>query len=148
MYFDAFNIIYVPRSQNQEADLLANVTSKLIPSKKLTPDFFSVELIFRPSIPDNIFNWCVFDNDVQVLNFLMNEDTFKDSAIDEVTHDENLRDFSVINYFCSVEKAFEKVKPVPNSVLRLEKFFDLQDKFRYVPNCKTNSSQMRYESIN
>ena len=78
----------------------------------------------------------------------MNEDTFKDSAIDEFTHDENLQDFSVINYFCSVEKAFEKVKPVPNSVLRLEKFFDLQDKFRYVPNCKTNSSQMRYESIN
>jgi len=105
-------------------------------------------LIFRPSIPDNIFNWRVFDNDVQVLNFLMNEDTFKDSSIDEVTHDENLRDFSVINDFCSVEKAFEKVKPIPNSVLRLEKFFDLQDKFRYVPNCKTNSSQMRYESIN
>ena len=78
----------------------------------------------------------------------MNEDTFKYSAIDEVTHDENLWDFSVINYFCSVEKAFEKVKPVPNSVLRLEKFFDLQDKFISVPNCKTNSSQMRYETIN
>ena len=78
----------------------------------------------------------------------MNEDTFKDSAIDEVTHDENLRDFSVINYFCSVEKAFEQVKPVPNSVLRLEKFFDLQDKFRSVPNCKTNNSRMRYETIN
>ena len=53
----------------------------------------------------------------------MNEDTFKDSSIDEVTRDENLRDFSVINDFCSVEKAFEKVKPVPNSVLRLEFFF-------------------------
>ena len=85
---------------------------------------------------------------MHVLNFLTNEDTFKDSAIDEVTHDENLRDFSVINDFCSVEKAFEQVKPVPNSVLRLEKFFDLQDKFRSVPNCKTNSSRMRYETIN
>ena len=119
-HFDAFNIISVPRSQNQEADLLANVASKLIPSENLTPDFFSVELIFRPSIPDNIFNWRVFDNDVQVLNFLMNEDTFKYSAIDEVTHEENMQDFSVINDFCSVENAFEKVKPVPNSVLRLE----------------------------
>ena len=87
-HFDAFNINYVLRGQNQEADLLANVASKLIPSENLTPDFFSVELIFRPSIPDNIFNWCVFDNDVQVLNFLMNADTFKYSAIDEVTHDE------------------------------------------------------------
>ena len=87
--------------------MLANVASKLIPSENLTSDFFLVELIFRPSILDNIFNWHVFDNDVQVLNFLMDEDTFKYSAIDEVTHDENLQDFSVINDFCSVEKAFE-----------------------------------------
>ena len=55
----------------------------------------------------------------------MNKDTFKYSSIDEVSHDENLWDFSVINDFCLVEKDFEKVKPVPNSVLRLEKFFDL-----------------------
>ena len=55
-HFDAFNIISVPRVQNQEADLLANVASKLIPSENFTLDFFSVELIFRPSIPDNIFN--------------------------------------------------------------------------------------------
>ena len=40
------------------------------------------------------------------------------------------------------------MKLVPNSVLRLENFFDLQDKFISVPNCKTNSSQMRYETIN
>ena len=105
--------------------MLENVASKLIPSENLTLDFFSVELIFRPSIPDNIFSWRVFDNDVRVLNFLMNEDTFKDSAIDEVTHDINLRDFLVINDFCSVEKAFEKVKLVPNSILRLENFFDI-----------------------
>ena len=79
---------------------------------------------------------------------LTNDDTFKDSAIDEVTHDENLWNFSVINNFCSIEKAFEKVKSIPNSVLRLEKKFDLQDKFKSVPNCKTNSSQMKYETIN
>ena len=53
-HFDAFNINSVPRSQNQEAYLLANVASKLIPSENLTPDLFSVEFIFRPSIPDNI----------------------------------------------------------------------------------------------
>ena len=77
-HFDAFNIISVPRAQNQEAYLLANVASKLIPLENITPDFFSVELIFRPSILDNVFNWRVFDNDVQVLNFLTNDDTFKD----------------------------------------------------------------------
>ena len=55
-HFDAFNIMSVPRFQNQEADLLANVASKLIPSENFTRNFFLVELIFRPSIPDNIFN--------------------------------------------------------------------------------------------
>ena len=146
--FLLFNIISVLRVQNQEADLLVNVASKLIPSEKFTPDFFLVELIFRPSILDNIFNWRVFDNDMQVLNFLTNDDTFKYLSIDEVTHDENLQDFSVINDFCLVEIFFEKVKPILNLVLRLEKFFDLQDKFRSIPNCKTNSSQMKYETIN
>ena len=58
-----------------------------------------------------------------MLNFLTNDDTFKDSAVDEVTHDKNLRDFSVINYLCSIEKDFEKVKLIPKSVLRLEIFF-------------------------
>ena len=68
-----------------------------------------------------------------MLNFLTNDDNFKYSSIDEVTHAENMRDFSVTNDFCSVDKAFEKVKPIPNSVLRLEIFFYLQDKFRSVP---------------
>ena len=63
-HFDAFNIMSVPRFQNQEAYLLANVASKLIPFENFTPYFFSVELIFRPSIPDNIFNWHVFNNDL------------------------------------------------------------------------------------
>ena len=92
-HFDAFNIMSVPRFQNQETDLLANVASKLIPSENFTSDFFSVELIFRPSIPDNIFNWRVYDNDVQVLNLLTNDDTFKYSSIDEVTHDEKSAGF-------------------------------------------------------
>ena len=85
---------------------------------------------------------------MQVLNFLTNDDTFKDLAIDEVTHDENLWYFLVINDFCLIEKDFKKVKLIPNSVLRLEIFFDLQDKFKSVPNCKTNSSQMKYETVN
>ena len=34
------------------------------------------------------------------------------------------------------------------SVLRLEKFYDLYDKFKGVHNCMTNKSNMRYETIN
>lgn len=49
--FDAFNIIYVPHSQNFGIDLLANVASMLIPTKKkISHDKFSIELIL-----DHIF---------------------------------------------------------------------------------------------
>jgi ribonuclease HI len=51
--FDAFNITSIPHNQNIDADILANTTSRFIPPD----DGFSVEMIFRPSIPDNITNW-------------------------------------------------------------------------------------------
>jgi ribonuclease HI len=47
--FSAFNINSIPRLNNSEADLLANVASKLFPAEGLSPDAFSVELLFRPS---------------------------------------------------------------------------------------------------
>ena len=55
-HFIAFNILPIPKFQNASADLLANVASKLIPSKDYSPDRFSIELIFRPSISDNVSN--------------------------------------------------------------------------------------------
>ena len=54
--FEAFNIKSIPRFQNQEADLLANVASKLVPLEDFSPNIFSIELIFRPSSTDNITN--------------------------------------------------------------------------------------------
>jgi hypothetical protein len=88
--FSAFNINSIPRLSNLEADLLANVASKLLPAEGLSPNSFSIELLFRPSILDNITNWRVFDDDQQIINFLHMEDTFQGVVIDEGTHDENL----------------------------------------------------------
>jgi ribonuclease HI len=45
--FSSFNINSIPRLNNFEADLLANVASKLLPTEGLSPDAFSVELLFR-----------------------------------------------------------------------------------------------------
>ena len=67
---DAFNIESIPRFQNQEANLLANVSSRLIPAENFSPNPFSIELLFRPSIPDNITNWWVFNDDSQIISFL------------------------------------------------------------------------------
>jgi hypothetical protein len=40
------------------------------------------------------------------------------------------------------------VNSIPKSVVRLEKFYDLQDKFKKSVNCKTNSSSLSYEKVN
>jgi ribonuclease HI len=55
--FSAFNIVSISRMQNASENLLENVASRLIPPKYFSPDRFSVELIFRPYVPDNITNW-------------------------------------------------------------------------------------------
>ena len=58
--FEAFNIKSIPRTLNHEADMLANAASNLFPSDDFSHEKFSVELIYRPSVPDNITNWRVF----------------------------------------------------------------------------------------
>ena len=52
--FEASNIKSIPRSLNFEANMLANATSNLCASNDFSHDKFSVELIYRSSMPDNI----------------------------------------------------------------------------------------------
>ena len=120
--FSVFNIKYVPRSQNIDADLLANTASILIPPEGLSPQNFSIELMYRTSILENVTNWKVFDDDQQVLDFLAAQDTFEGMAIHETDHEKYLSDPSNI---------------IPKFVIILENFYDLQDKFRQTTNCKT-----------
>jgi hypothetical protein len=138
--FSAFNINSIPRSNNTEADLLANVACKLLPAEGLSPNAFSVELLFRPSVPDNITNWRVFDDDQQIINFLHMEETFQGAVIDEQMHDDNLHDFTVIPNPKPPEAQSDMVNSLPKFVARLEKFYDFEDKFKKTVNCKTNSS--------
>ena len=54
--FSSFNIYSIPRYLNVDADLLANIDSHLIPFENFEPNAFSVELMYMPSIPDNVTN--------------------------------------------------------------------------------------------
>ena len=76
------------------------------------------------------------------------KDTFKDAVIDEMTHDEDLYNFAVIHKPCTIEESLNQVKTLPKSVIKLDKFYDLKDKFKGARNCKTNSSTMQSEVIN
>ena len=76
------------------------------------------------------------------------EDTFQGVVIDENTHDNNLHDFSIILDPRLVESSSYMVNSIPKSVIRLEKFYYLHDKFKGVVDCKTNSSSLQYETVN
>ena len=74
--FESFEINVIPGNKNYDANLLANVSSRLLPSEGFIDDKFYVDLLFRPSIPNNVTNWRVFDSDEQLLHFLHDEDRF------------------------------------------------------------------------
>ena len=80
--FNAFNIVSIPRLKNAAADLLATSVARLVPTNKKC----SIELIFKSSVPNNVTNLRVFDDDQQILDFLKNEETFKDVVIDDEEH--------------------------------------------------------------
>jgi hypothetical protein len=42
-----------------------------------------MELLYKPSGPNNISNWKIFEGDEQIINFLTNQDNFKYLAIDD-----------------------------------------------------------------
>jgi ribonuclease HI len=78
--FLAFNIIVVPRSKNLVVDSLATPSSRLSPLEDFEASKFSIELLYKPSVPNNITNWRVFEGDEQILEFLTNGENFKDLA--------------------------------------------------------------------
>ena len=103
--FDAFNISSIPRLKNAVANLLATSVARLVP----TNNRCSIEFLLRPSIPDNITNLSVFDDDQKFLECLTNDQTFKGAIIDDEEHQENLQNGNFI----------------PKGVRTLEKMFDL-----------------------
>jgi hypothetical protein len=42
-----------------------------------------MELLYKPSVPNNIRNWKFFEGDEQIINFLTNQKNFKDLVIDD-----------------------------------------------------------------
>ncbi|XP_059068184.1 uncharacterized protein LOC131858754 [Cryptomeria japonica] len=61
--FDAFSIEVIPREFNSKADSLAVSIAFLVPHPDFTTDTYMVELVYRPSVPDNSESWQVFEND-------------------------------------------------------------------------------------
>jgi hypothetical protein len=80
-FFSAFKISFIPREENTLADSLAISASQfMIP---LPPKIkYDVEIIYRPSVLDNIKHWKVFEDDLEIRKFLQSVDEFSALHID------------------------------------------------------------------
>jgi ribonuclease HI len=81
-FFLAFNISFIPREENAPADFLA-FSASLFEAPALPADRSEVEIRYRPSVPDNVKHWKVFEDDPEIEKFLQSIDDFSASHIDE-----------------------------------------------------------------
>jgi ribonuclease HI len=81
-FFLAFNISFIPRGENTLADSLA-VSSSLLkfPLPPMVKN--DVEIRYRPSVPDNVKHWKVFEDDSELKRFLQSVDEFSTLHIDQ-----------------------------------------------------------------
>jgi ribonuclease HI len=80
--FSIFDISYVPRAMNHLADSLAISSSLFIPP--MPPRLnYEIQVKYRPSLPDNIKYWKVFEDDNELSRFLQVVDEFSGMHIDQ-----------------------------------------------------------------
>jgi ribonuclease HI len=80
--FSIFDISYVPRAMNHLVDSLAVSASLFIPP--MPPRLnYEIQVKYRPSLPDNIKYWKVFEDDNELIRFLQMVDEFSDMHIDQ-----------------------------------------------------------------
>jgi hypothetical protein len=144
-HFEAFNITTIPRTKNILVDSLATAASRLSPLEDYEASRFTVELLYKPSVPNNISNWKVFEGDEQIINFLTNQDNFKDLAIDDEVFQEKLAETDP-----HTDQPTDKPRShmIPKGIANLENLFDLRERFKGSKNTKTGSSCPMHETIN
>ena len=80
-HFDALNLTSIHRDENSLADKLAVAASTLQPSEELLNGDGKLEINFRPSVPNNMEHWQVFQSDEQILKLLHNIDEFSNFSV-------------------------------------------------------------------
>jgi ribonuclease HI len=131
--FTSVNFHFVPRSKNQQADALAKAASTFDP-----PTYFNlkyhIQMRHRPSIPDNVQHWQVFEDDEQLRKFLESVDEFLETYNDQ----ENQHDPFWIMQEGEEKKEFHdkiddhrmlvlKNNQIPKGLIPLERLFNKDD---------------------
>jgi ribonuclease HI len=126
-FFLDFNISFVPREENSVADSLAVSASNFkVPfPPKLK---YEVEIKYRPSIPDNVKHWKVFEDDIEIKKFLETVDEFSDMHIDQ---DHDTKEIPHADVFMNKIANHHIVQlpsnHIPKGLVPLEILFDRND---------------------
>ena len=117
-YFEVVSIEEVPREENYVVDALAVLASTLQPCEGPLKNLCKMEVLFRPSIPDNLENWQVFEDDRQILRFMENSREFTDSQVNFLVES---MDLEVVNL---------QNNTLPKGCIPLEQLFDRHDVYK------------------
>jgi hypothetical protein len=126
-FFSAFNISFVPREENILVDSLVVSASNfiiLVPPKLK----YDVEVKYRPSIPNNVKHWKVFEDDLEIKIFLETVDEFSALHIDQ-DHDDDKNPHADIFLNKIVDHKIVQFpnNHIPRGLVPLERLFDRND---------------------
>jgi ribonuclease HI len=125
--FSAFNISFIPREKNTVADSLATSASNF--KVPLPPEFrYDVDVKYRPSIPNNVKHWKVFEDDLEIKRFMEIVEEFSTMHIDHNSIFEAKPDDG--NFLSKiVERDIVQLPSnhIPRGLVPLERFFDRND---------------------
>jgi ribonuclease HI len=107
---DALNLIAIPRDKNFKADELAVAASTLQLSQDLIKENITIEVIFRPLVPDNMDHWQNIYDDKQFIRFLNHMQVFYEFHINEKEEG------------CYYTENDYKINPVPRGVVHKKNY--------------------------
>jgi ribonuclease HI len=81
-FFFSVNVHFVPRSENQQDDALAKAESTFTPPTAFKLKY-QIQMRHRPSIPNNIQHWQVFEDNEKLRKFLESLDEFAETHTDQ-----------------------------------------------------------------
>jgi ribonuclease HI len=125
--FLAFNISYIPRAMNQLANSLAISVNTFNPS--MPPKInYEIQVKYRPSLPDNVKFWKVFDDGEQLVRFLEVIDEFSTLHIDHENQNiEKIKNLKLKNKIWCHDIIQLPNNQIPRELVPLENLFDQND---------------------
>jgi ribonuclease HI len=126
-FFLDFNISFIPREENTLANSLAASTSWL--EVPLPPMIESdVEIRYRPSVPDNVKHWKIFEDDQEIEKFLQSIYDFSAFHIDEDPDMEgDPHPGAFLNKIANHQIIQLPSNYIPKGLIPLERLFDGND---------------------